>query len=89
MTIETDSLYSDNAKLTAHLKSPDFFDVKTNPKAKFVSTKVEKDGHKYKVTGELTLNGKTKEISFPAKITARAAELKLTATSRSTGPTSA
>src|SRR5688572_17686342 len=39
--IDTTSLYSDNPKLTQHLKSPDFFGVKTHPKAKFVSTKVE------------------------------------------------
>ncbi len=80
VTIETDSLYSDNEKLTGHLKSPDFFDVKTNPTAKFVSTKVEAlPDHKgvYKVTGELTLNGKKKEISFPARITVEGGALKL------------
>ena len=66
--IDTTSLYSDNEKLTAHLKSPDFFGVKSNPKASFVTTKVEtaKDGHT--VTGDLTLLGKTKSISFPARI---------------------
>ena len=31
--IDADSLYSDNEKLTGHLKSPDFFGVKDNPKA--------------------------------------------------------
>jgi polyisoprenoid-binding protein YceI len=77
VTIETDSLYSDEPKLTGHLKSPDFFDVKTNPTAKFVTAKVEKDGDKYKVIGELTLNGKKKEISFPAKIAAEGGKLKL------------
>src|SRR5260221_54928 len=40
--IDTDSLYSDNEKLTAHLKNPDFFGVKDNPKATFKTTKVEK-----------------------------------------------
>jgi polyisoprenoid-binding protein YceI len=66
--IDMDSTYSDDEKLTGHLKSPDFFGVKTNPKSKFVSTKVEKSNGGYMVTGKLTLNGKTKEISFPAKI---------------------
>src|SRR4051794_37742283 len=37
--IDMDSLYSDDPKLTGHLKSPDFFGVKTNPKARFESTK--------------------------------------------------
>jgi len=67
--IDTDSLYSDNPKLTQHLKSPDFFAVKTHPKAKFVSSKVEKAGQDYTVTGDLTLLGKTKTVSFPARIT--------------------
>jgi polyisoprenoid-binding protein YceI len=68
VTFHTDSLYSDNPGLTAHLKNPDFFDVKTYPTATFKSTKVEKDGARYKVTGDLTLCGKTKSISFPADI---------------------
>jgi polyisoprenoid-binding protein YceI len=66
--IDTDSLYADDAKLTAHLKSPDFFGVKNNPKAKFASKKIEKSDKGYTVTGDLTLNGKTKEISFPVTV---------------------
>ena len=49
-SIDTDSLFADDAKLTGHLKSPDFFDVKNNPKATFASTKVEKSGGTYTVT---------------------------------------
>jgi polyisoprenoid-binding protein YceI len=66
--IDMDSTYTDTAKLTAHLKSPDFFGVKTNPKSKFVSTKVAKTNDGYTVTGDLTINGKTKSVSFPAKM---------------------
>jgi polyisoprenoid-binding protein YceI len=66
--IDMNSTYTDTGKLTNHLKSADFFDVKTNPKSKFVSTKVEKVNDGYNVTGDLTLNGKTKSISFPAKL---------------------
>jgi polyisoprenoid-binding protein YceI len=67
--IETDSLHSDDAKLTGHLKTADFFDVKNHPKATFKSTKIEKGDKVYTVTGELTMLGKTKTISFPASIT--------------------
>jgi len=67
VTIETDSLWSDDAKLTGHLKSSDFFDVKTNPTAKFVSTKIEDSKVGYIITGDLTINGKTKSITFTAK----------------------
>ena len=76
--IETASLYTDTPKLTTHLKSSDFFAIKDHPKAKFVSTKVEKAGDGYTVTGDLTLLGKTKSISFPATVAVTADELKLT-----------
>jgi polyisoprenoid-binding protein YceI len=79
VTIETDSIWSDNPGLTTHLKAADFFDVKTNPTAKFVSTKIAGDGDKFNVTGDLTLNGKTKSITFPAKIAATAGTFTLTA----------
>ena len=67
--IDTESLTSDNKKLTGHLKSPDFFAVKDHPKATFSSTKVEKAGKGYVITGDLTLLGKKKEVSFPADVT--------------------
>jgi polyisoprenoid-binding protein YceI len=79
--IDTTSMYTDNPKLTQHLKSPDFFEVKTYPKAKFVSTKIEENGKDgYTVTGDLTLHGKTKSISFPAAISVGADALTLTST---------
>ena len=70
--IKTASLYSDVGNLTKHLKSPDFFGVDTYPDASFVSSKIEKvaDGdNTHKITGELTLHGVKKEVTFPAKIT--------------------
>jgi polyisoprenoid-binding protein YceI len=58
-------MYSDDAKLTTHLKSPDFFEVKKFPQAKFVTTKVVRVGLENKVTGDLTMHGKTKSVTFP------------------------
>src|SRR4029078_11462537 len=77
--IETDSLYSDNEKLTAHLKNPDFFGVKDNPKATFKTTKVEKADKGYTITGDLTLLGKTKPVTFPATISEKDGTLSLDA----------
>lgn len=69
LTIDTSSLYSDSEKLTGHLKSPDFFDVQKYPKATFTSTSIAAaEGGKYKVTGDLTLHGVTKQVSFPATV---------------------
>ena len=76
--IDMNSTFSDDEKLTGHLKSPDFFGVKDNPKAKFVTTKVEKGDAGYNVTGKLTLCGKTKEVTFPAKIETNGETLSLT-----------
>jgi polyisoprenoid-binding protein YceI len=69
--IDTTSLWSDTPKLTGHLKTGDFFDVKRFPKASFVSTKIAvggKGGATHTITGKLTLHGETKEISFPATV---------------------
>jgi polyisoprenoid-binding protein YceI len=68
--IDTDSLYSDNEKLTTHLKSPDFFGVKDHPKATFKTTKVEKTARGYTITGDLTMLGRTKSVSMPATVAA-------------------
>ncbi|HSH64740.1 MAG TPA: YceI family protein [Bacteroidia bacterium] len=63
----TDKGYND--KLIGHLKSDDFFGVEKYPTASFVITKATlKSGNDYDVTGNLTIKGKTNEITFPAKI---------------------
>jgi polyisoprenoid-binding protein YceI len=69
--IETASIQADDDQLTAHLKTPDFFDVAKLPKASFVSTKIEPNtagGATHTVTGNLELHGVKKSISFPATI---------------------
>ncbi len=50
-----------------HLRSADFFDAESHPTIKFVSTKVEKaKGNDYKVTGDLTIRGTTREVTLDA-----------------------
>jgi polyisoprenoid-binding protein YceI len=63
ITIPIDSIDTSVAKLDAHLKSADFFDVAQYPTATFKSTRVERAGaHGLKVTGDLTLHGVTKPV---------------------------
>jgi polyisoprenoid-binding protein YceI len=66
--IDMQSTWSDNEKLTGHLKSPDFFDVEKFPTSTFTVTKVEGTGDTATVIGNLELHGVTKAISFPAKV---------------------
>jgi polyisoprenoid-binding protein YceI len=68
VTIDTTSIYSDNDRLTGHLKGADFFDVEKFPTAVFETTSITGSGANSNVTGNLTLHGVTKQISFPAKI---------------------
>jgi polyisoprenoid-binding protein YceI len=80
VNIDANSLWADDPKLTAHLKTPDFFDVRKFEDATFKSTQVEK-GEKageFNITGDLTLHGVTKSITFPAKIAVKEGALTLT-----------
>jgi polyisoprenoid-binding protein YceI len=63
--IVTDSLWSDDEKLTSHLKNPDFFDVKKYPTIKFESTKLEVVDEKATIYGKLTMLDKTVEVKIP------------------------
>ena len=67
--IDTTSLWSDDEKLTNHLKNPDFFDVRKFPKITFKSTGVEpsEEEGKAKITGDLTMLGKTVKVSVPCE----------------------
>ncbi len=58
-----------NANLDKHLKNDDFFGVDKFPTANFVIKKVEGAGADIKVTGDLTIKGKTSPVTFPAKLT--------------------
>lgn len=70
VSLELASVFTDSEKLTGHLKNADFFDVERFPRARFVSTALRPvEGTRAEVTGELTLHGVTRSITFPADIT--------------------
>jgi polyisoprenoid-binding protein YceI len=71
ITIDVDSMTTDTERLTKHLKTADFFDVAKYPQATFVSTEIKpggENGATHTVTGNLTMHGVTKAITFPATI---------------------
>jgi len=62
--IDVNSLYTANKKRDEHLRGPDFFNAKQFPKITFASKKVKKDGKKVRITGDLTIKGKTQTVDF-------------------------
>lgn len=60
VTIDTTSVHSNHAERDKHIRSADFLDAGKYPEAKFKSTSF--DGKT--LTGDLTLHGVTKSISF-------------------------
>jgi polyisoprenoid-binding protein YceI len=73
LTIEMSSVLSDNAKLTSHLQSADFFDVARFPEATFTSTAITAGGAggaTHTIQGNFTMHGVTKSVAFPATVTA-------------------
>lgn len=51
-----------------HLRSADFFEVEKYPELTFKSTKVQKKGKGWIVTGDLTMKGVTKSVAIPFEI---------------------
>lgn len=81
VVIDMTSTWSDDEKLTGHLKSPDFFDVEKFPQTTFDVTGVTKDSDtSYTVSGNFKLHGVEKNISFPATVSQDGGTVKIAAT---------
>lgn len=64
-TIDAASVNTEDEKRDGHLKSPDFFDVAKYPQITFKSKSFKKiDGKNYKLIGDLTMHGVTKEVAL-------------------------
>lgn len=63
-SVEAASVTTGDAQRDAHLRSADFFDVENHPKLTFESTQIVRDGDSYKMTGNLTMRGITKPVTF-------------------------
>jgi polyisoprenoid-binding protein YceI len=72
--IDAASIHTREEKRDAHLRSADFFDVEKYPTITFRSSKVEKAGEGYKVTGDLTMHGVTKPVVL--EVTSLTPEIK-------------
>lgn len=64
INIDVTSIDTRNEDRDNHLKSAEFFDMENYPTIEFASTNITRDGADYKVTGDLTIKGVTKPITF-------------------------
>lgn len=78
IVIDMNSIWSDNDKLTGHLKNEDFFDVEKFPESTFELTGIKPASEgAYEVSGNLTLIGNTKNITFPASASVAGGRAKI------------
>jgi polyisoprenoid-binding protein YceI len=68
LTITAASIDTGDVKRDEHLRNADFFDTAKFPTLKFKSTKIEKVGDAYKLTGNLTIRNVTKSVTLDAKV---------------------
>jgi polyisoprenoid-binding protein YceI len=71
-TIDAASIDTGTAQRDDHLRSPDFFDAERFPALRFRSTRIDRDGDRYRVTGELTIRDVTREVVLDVEYGGRA-----------------
>ena len=68
--IDAASVDSRDEKRDAHLRSADFFDAENHPFITFTTKRLEpKGGDDYKLIGDLTIRGITREVSLNGEVT--------------------
>lgn len=67
-TIQAASVNTNNEKRDDHLRNEDFFDVTNHPTITFIGKKLTPEsGKEYKLVGDLTMHGVTKEVELDVK----------------------
>jgi polyisoprenoid-binding protein YceI len=75
VTIAVDSIDTRNKQRDDHIRTNDFLDVATYPQITFTSTAIKhQDGNDFEVTGDLTVRGVTKSITFPLEFQGAASD---------------
>jgi len=71
VTVDVSTIDTDNTRRDNHLRSDDFFDASKYPTIRITSTKLEPttDATTWLFTGNLTIKGIIKSISFPFSVT--------------------
>jgi polyisoprenoid-binding protein YceI len=70
VSIDANSVNTDNDMRDNHLRGDSYFDVKKYPRIRFVSTSVKAGKeNSFEMTGKLTIKNITRDINFPFTIT--------------------
>lgn len=77
LTIEADSLATENTKRDTHLRSPDFFDAEKHPYVRFVSESATLDGERLHVQGRLHARGSSIPLEVDATLRRVGDELEI------------
>jgi polyisoprenoid-binding protein YceI len=67
-TAKVSSIRVDDENLAGHLQTPDFFDAEQFPELHFVSSRIEPDGDRVSVAGDLTIKGTTAQVELSGTI---------------------
>lgn len=68
ISIDVNSINTGNSMQNKKAQTSEWFEASKYPTIKFVSSKVEKSGDAYSITGKLTMKGVTKEKKIPATV---------------------
>jgi polyisoprenoid-binding protein YceI len=71
VSLDAASIDTREPKRDAHLRSADFFDAARFPKITFASTMIEPESDGYRIIGDLTMHGVTREIALSATFEGR------------------
>ena len=68
VTIKAESIDTRTPDRDGHLRSADFFDVENYPEITFTSRRIEPHKGDWRITGDLTVRGVTREIVLDAEV---------------------
>lgn len=63
-TIDMASVDTNNAERDVHLRAPDYFDVATHPEMQFRSRGISRDGDRWRMEGDITVQGRTYPLTL-------------------------
>ncbi len=77
VTVAAGSIDTKNKKRDEHLRSADFFDIASHPDITFAADSVTSASGGVRIAGSLTVRGRTRPVSFDAKVSSAGSEVWL------------